>query len=166
MKVGRHEPELRTALAMPIQARRGNRNMVMRVGAFPKVQAEKAALGRCYSCRVWSGQSNSRKEPRPLPRGGNRGGDTRPSQSLAVWQCGYTSFSATKLRTTRKGSVGAKIDRLKRCSVNMVECDSRLTRLHAKLGVALTGGEIVRMTSRQAVARIDAPRCQFNRWAA
>lgn len=160
----RHVLDQRTALGFSIARSQVDRNMVMRVGAFTKGRAEKAALGRCYSRRVWSGQSNSHKEPRPLSRGGNCGGDTRPSQSLAVWQCGYTSFSATRLRTTRKGSVGAKIDRLKRCSVNMVECDSRLTRLHAKLGVALTGGEIVRMTD--CPARIDAPRCQFNRWAA
>lgn len=159
----RHVLDQRTALAGSIANRRGTRNPVTRVGAFPEGRAEKAALAT--GCKpTLRGKIQSHKEHRPLPRGGNCGGDTRPSQSLAVWQCGYTSFSATRMRTTRKGSVGAKIDRLKRCSVNMVECDSRLTRLHAKLGVALTGGEIVRMTN--CPARIDAPRCQFNRWAA
>ena len=138
--MGRQATGLLTAPPQLILARLDNCNLVMRVGAFPEVQSEKAALGESYRTEFVPVKAIPAKSV-VLSQGTETMGVTRPLQSLAVWQCRYTSNSATILRTTRKVSVGATSDPRYGCSVNMVERDSRLSRLHQSRLVALSGRE-------------------------
>jgi len=131
---------LLTAPPLLILARRDNCNPVMRVGALPEVQSEKAALGYGYSSRVHSGQTLPRKEIDRLPSGLVPGVSPAPCKA---WLSGDADIRALVPHAFRPRAVtvGAEIDRLKRCAVNGTESGNRLTRFTTASVVALTGGD-------------------------
>jgi hypothetical protein len=144
MNTGRHLLDQGTALRQPIANWRRNCNPVTRIGAFSEGRAEKAALGYGYRSRVNSGQILPRKEIDRLLSGLVPGVSPAPCKA---WLSGDADIRALVPRPSgqiedhAQSSVGAKIDRLKRCAVNGTESGNRLTRFTTASVVALTGGD-------------------------
>ena len=139
-KCGRHLLDQGTALRQPIAARCMNFNPVTRIGAFSEGRAEKAALGYGYRSRVHSGQILPHKEIDRLLSGLVPGVSPAPCKA---WLSGDADIRALVPHAFRPRAVtvGAKIDRLKRCAVNGTESGNRLTRFTTASVVALTGGD-------------------------
>jgi hypothetical protein len=105
---------------------------------FIRGLAEKVALGRCQQSRVNSGKDNPTKSV-VLSQGTEIMGVTRSLQSLAVWRCRYTRFSATMRPRQLRQRWGPRLIPDIGCAVNMIESDSRLTRLHRIVSGGLNG---------------------------
>lgn len=140
-------------------------NPVMRISALHRGQAKKAALGTSYRRRV--GLTFRTKPSPPAPPNERmlrlfslyRGGYTRPSESLAGWQSGYTHLKrhgpiflghqfGDHAHAQRSKTVGARSDPPCRkrlipisvhgCAVNTNDRASGLIRFHAA-GILLCG---------------------------
>ena len=140
-------------------------NPVMRISALHRGQAKKAALGTSYRRRV--GLTFRTKPSPPAPPNERksrlfslyRGGYTRPSESLAGWQSGYTHLQShgpiflghhfgDHAHAQRSKTVGARSDPPCRkrlipisvygCAVNTNDSASGLTRF-TQSGILLCG---------------------------
>jgi hypothetical protein len=135
-----------TASAFPITAMATNCNPVTRIGALSEGEAKKAALGRCITSRVNSGESNPAK--RLTSSNWSRNTGHTPDLDAASWmpiqihrdKC-HGSFRVT-IRTTlsRWGrAVGPALN--KSHLINVFQERQRVTvaRPHVPCIVALTG---------------------------